>query len=389
MRKAFIEALGSLEDPRANPTLLSVALAEDDAQNFLFNRLATQQLSKTVDDAAVPSLIKALFFFDKNNPRMRMNDVAAEALVAAGDAAYKPLLSVLSGEHKEAKKIVQEYIAAIKARDPGIADELTAMGIMAAEASYALGELGDRKAISALMKEASSSEEGRRIAAVTAMVRLNRNETDNVAVAKALQEAYERADKPTRLQLLAAMQHMVFPGLLPFLLNQAQADENEMPQIRSVALGAYSLLANKLEAQAAKQLIASEPGSKDGGFQKSFEQQNSEALAAASECDDKLQCWISKLEAKEPHVISKAAYMLGRYAKGHTKALKALVAKIKHPNTEVRADILYMVDTVAVNGSPEAVNAIMQLKEAEQGRASWNQIRSLAELTQVRLASRK
>ena len=107
MRKAFIEVLGKLGDKAATPTLVDVMLKQDEAQNFLFNILAAQQLVEIADPAAVPALVKALYVFATDNPAMRMNDVAASALVAIGKPALQPVIEVLEGKNEDVNKLIK------------------------------------------------------------------------------------------------------------------------------------------------------------------------------------------------------------------------------------------------------------------------------------------
>lgn len=388
MRKEFIETLGSVGKTHAVPVLLEVITSEEETQNFLFKRLAMQQLAGIGDPATVPVLIKGLFMFDPNNPRVRMNDVAAEALASVGQPALKPLIEVLAGQNAEVVALVKRYITAVRSNDRAAAAQMNPSGLMAIEASYALGELGLRDAMPVLLAETKNADEGRRLAAVTALVRLNRRGPDNAAIAEALRTVYAQASKEHRPQLIAAMQHMIEPGLLPFLLGEAQREETELPQLRMMALRAYTLLANQSEAEAARALIRAEPGAQDGGFRAAFEKDNMTTLAVIKDCDTKLACWESKLSAPDAGVVAKAAYMIARYGRGNNAALQALISKLDHPSKDVRADLLYVIDYVADKGSVEAAEKITKLHDAEQGRASWNQIRSLALLTRARLRSR-
>ncbi|MGD8826743.1 MAG: HEAT repeat domain-containing protein, partial [Myxococcales bacterium] len=98
MRVSMIMALGSLDDQGATDILTSIATRQDENQNFLINRLAAQQLGELRDPDAVPALIKCLFLFAPNQPDLRMNDVAAEALILIGRPSLDPLLKVLEGK---------------------------------------------------------------------------------------------------------------------------------------------------------------------------------------------------------------------------------------------------------------------------------------------------
>src|SRR5690606_26435709 len=107
-----------------------------------------------------------------------------------------------------------------------------------------------------------------------------------------------------------------------------------------------------------------------------------------NECDQNLACYIGKLDDANPTVVRKAAYMIGRFGRGNAEALAALIEHVDHNDVPVRGDVLYAIDWVATQGSPEAVAAIDRVKRAEEGRSSWNQIASLAMAVRARLQAR-
>ena len=246
------------------------------------------------------------------------------------------------------------------------------------------------EALDPLLAEAElqgDDNSGRRLGAAVALVSLHVTPEQRGRIREVLKRVYGQAEKVTRMQLLVAMQHMVDPGLLDFMLAQARQPEDELPDIRVIALKSYSLLANKSEAAAARALIDREPGPEDGGFKQNF-QENMPALAAANECDQDVACWIRKLDDRNTMVARKAAYMLARYGRGNAQAITALVGKIGHSNEEVRGDVLYAIDILADRGSPEAVAKIDQLRAQEGGRAIWQHVEQLALTTQSRLRNR-
>ena len=178
------------------------------------------------------------------------------------------------------------------------------------------------------------------------------------------------------------------PQVQPFLLTVARTAEDELPDIRVIALNAFSMLANAAEAQQARALIEREPGPEDGGFKTTFTTQNDKALTAAAECNEDLQCWIRKLSDRDKEIRSKAAYMIARYGRGNPAAITALVAKLDDNEETVRGDVLYALDFVADHGSPEAVQKIMDMKAHEEGRAIWAHVKPLALPTAGRLRLR-
>ena len=154
MRVSMIRALGSLEDKGATEILTAIATKQDENQNFLINRLAAQQLGELRDASAIPALIKCLFLFAPSNPGMRMNDVAAEALILIGRPSLKPLLNVLAGNDATANAIAKHYIDSVKARRPDLATKMTVRQVTGGEASFALGALGFSEALEPLLQEA-------------------------------------------------------------------------------------------------------------------------------------------------------------------------------------------------------------------------------------------
>jgi hypothetical protein len=144
------------------------------------------------------------------------------------------------------------------------------------------------------------------------------------------------------------------------------------------------MMANAAEVANLRTILTAEPegDSRDGflDFEPTF--------AASTECNDSLACWIGKLGDSNTWIVRKAAYMIARYGRGNPEAITALVGQLGNTDEEVRGEILYALDYVAVNGSPEAVARIDALHAAEQGRAIWAHTESLFLAIQARLASR-
>jgi hypothetical protein len=317
---------------------------------------------------------------------MRMNDVAAEALVRIGRPSYEPLLALMRGENEEAKAIVDAYIEAVSARDEAAAEAMSAEMLMNAEATFTLGALGYADAFDAILEEAQSEDINRRINASIALVRLNLDEAHLAQVRDVLKSTYQAAELQAKPQLLAAMRMMYDPELLPFFLEQG-ADRELHPQVRLEAVKAYALLANANDAGALRELIRREPASEDGGFKENFEQ-NEPLLALAAECDEDVSCWIGKLGDSDKDKVKKAAYMLGRTGTGNEEAINALVGLLDHNELEVRLAALSALDRIATGGSQAAVDKIEELRETEEGRSIWNNFSREALPTQARLRNR-
>ncbi|MET0343252.1 MAG: HEAT repeat domain-containing protein [Polyangiales bacterium] len=384
MRVEFLRALGELNQPEGAPVLTKVALRQSEEQNFLINNLAVEQLGKLADPATVPALVEALYLFDPADPRNRMTQTVPAALVRIGKPSLAPLVKVLKGEDPKALASSRAWIEAIRQRAPQAADQMSAEAEMKKEAAYALGVLGFADSISALVSAASDADKGVQLGAAVALAQINRSDGDTAKIREVLIKSFENQGKVQRMQVLRAMQHLYDPGLQPFLLQTAKAPEDELPDIRVIALNAHGLLANKAEAAQSSALIAAD----DSPYKGTFENQNRALLKAAESCDADVACWTQRLEDKDENVVRKAAYMLARYGRGQKSVIDALVKKLDHPKELVRGDVLSALDFVAVGGSPDAVAKIEQIRKAEEGRAIWNHVKDRAIATQAKLAAR-
>ena len=386
MRIGFIRALGSLRDRRTTPVLTKIATAQVEAQSFLINRLAAHELGQLGDPATVPAMIQCLFLFAPNNPAMRMNDVAAEALVQIGRPAYEPLLAVLRGQDQAANAIAQQYIEAVRQRDERAASQMNLRTITSGEATFTLGALGFRDALEPLVAEAGTENIDRRISGAIALVRLNLEPADLPRVRGVLEGVYSSAPLQAKPQLLVAIQHLYDGEALPFLLAEAR-DGDLHPDVRVQAVNGYGLLATRSEAGELRSLIEREPRSEDGGYRENFAA-IAPALDAAAACDRDVACWIGKLADRDNIVVRKAATMLGRFGRGNARAIEALVERFGHMDLEVRLSALSALDHIAVSGSAAAVAKIEHLHETEDGQSIWSHFSREALTVQARLRIR-
>jgi HEAT repeat protein len=387
MRVEFLRALGRMKDKRATPVLVKVMTDQSEAQNFLINRLAAQQLGALGDPSAVPHLIEALFLFDPARPQMRMNDVAAEALVRIGRPALEPLLQVLRGKHEAANELAKSYIEAVRAHSAQAAAAMSVDMLTSGEATFALGALGFKEALEPLLAQTRSDDSDRQVNAAIALVRLNLEKGDGSKVRDAIERVYKDQGIQAQPQLLAAARHLYDSETLPFFHGEA-SDNNNHPVVRIEAVKAYSMLADKSEAQRMRALIAKEPGADEGGGYKAKFKEMDPALDAAKECDRDVTCWIGKLADSDRVVQRKAAYMLGRLARDNEQAIGALVGKLDSSEIEVRLAVIAAIDRIATQGNEAAVKKIDELREVEEGRSIWTQFSREALPIQARLRTR-
>ncbi|MDB4975497.1 MAG: repeat protein [Myxococcaceae bacterium] len=384
MRVEFLRTLGELNDPAAAEVLTKVALRQSEEQNFLINNLAVEQLGRLADPATVPALIEALYLFDPSNPANRLTQTVPAALVRIGRPALTPLINVLQGKDNKALASSKAWIEAIRLRNAQAAATMNPTAEMKKEASFALGTLGFPEAIPPLLVAAADPDKGVQLGAAVALASINRSDADTPKIRDVMIKTYEAQEKTQRMQVLRAMQHLYDPGLQPFFMTVAKTPEEELPDIRVIALNAYAMLANKAEAAQASSFIAADKSPYKG----TFESQNNVLLKVASECDVDVACWTKKLDDKDENVVRKATYMLARIGRGKPAVISALVGKLDHPKEMVRGDVLSALDYVAVQGAPEAVAKIEKIRKAEEGRGSWNHIKERALATQAKLAAR-
>lgn len=409
MRQAFLRALASTHDVRAAAPIREIMLLQNESQDFLINRFAAEQLGELEDPESIPALIQALFLFAPNNPALRMNDVAAGAMVRIGRPAIAPLVATLHGENAEANQTATAYIEAIRSRDAEFAARMNVGALVSNEAATTLGQLGFPEAIDPLVAEATQLDEGerpdsieedmadltRQFGAALALVSINRGDADTARIRQTLITVFNRTPtgidptRPNRTQLLVGMQHFMDPELLPFLLNLARVPgrgEEEDPDMRVLSFRAYMMIANGDEMAALREVYTATP---EGDTRDGFNQFEPEPIfAAATECNTDAACWARKLSDASQPVVQKAAYMVARYGRGDATAITALVGALSNRDESSVAEILYALDHVALTGSPEAVTRIETMRTEGGGTSFWNHIQSLALAIHARLQAR-
>jgi HEAT repeat protein len=382
MRKSFIEVLGKLRDKRATDTLVEVALKQEESQNFLFNKLAAQQLVHIADPSATDAMVKALYLFDPANPMMRMMEDAEAVLVAIGKPAIEPLIKAAKGENEEVNKLVELSIETFRRKDENVAAKMNKNALVAREAVLTLGRLGFPEALDLLLSETKEAHPDRRATAALALTSINASEEDMPRILEAMKEVYEKSDKQARPQLLVAFRHLYSDAAMPFLHDVAKTTETELPPVQMYGFVSYALLANKAESKNLGPILEKEE------LIKPHIEEYRVTIAAAEECDKDVSCWIGKLKDKDKIILRKAASMLARYGRGNDEAIKALVELFEHSDLEVRNEALSAVDHIAVKGSEIAVAKISELEDKEAGRSIWNNFAREALPTRSRLQNR-
>ncbi|MDH5674526.1 MAG: hypothetical protein OEZ06_20535 [Myxococcales bacterium] len=383
MRKSFIEVLGKLGDKRATETLVEIALNQSESQNFLFNKLAAQQLAKIQDPAAVEPMVKALYMFDLQMPAMRMMEDAESVLVSVGKPALEPLMKAARGENKEVNKLVELSIESFRRKDQDLANSMNKDALVAREAVLTLGRLGFRESLELLMEEARNEHPDRRATAALAMTSINRTPEDTAKVVEVMKEVYEKSDKQARPQLLVAFRHLYSDDVMEFLHEVAKTTETELPPVQMYGFVSYALLADKAESKNLPPILEKEelikPQIKDYEV----------VIKVAEECDRNVKCWVGKLKDKDKIILRKASSMLARIGGGESDAaIKGLLELLEHGDLEVRNEALSAIDHLAVKGSKDAVAKIDELQAKEEGRSIWTNFSREALPTRSRLVTR-
>lgn len=384
MRIEFVRALGTLRHNSATPVLVRIMQNQSENQHFLINRLAARELGELGDPEAVEPMIGALFQFAPNNPGMRMNDVAAEALVRIGRPALQPMLQVLAGSHTAANTAADALIAAVRQRQPGLT--INRAQVVGPEATTTLGMLGFADAFEPLLAETRAEEVDRKLNGCIALTRLSLSEAQHTqvrTVITALYTSFSANQVEMRAQLLATMANTFDPGYLPLFLTAAR-DTEAHPALRETAIASLGKLANRAQATELRAVIAA-----DADNAQRYNEYVGAYLTLAEECDTNVSCYVGKLGDANAKVAEKAAYMIGLLAPDNqAEAMAGLAAQLGHATFEVRFAALLALDHIAVAGSQAGVDKIEELSTQEDGRAIWMQFKGIALPIQARLRAR-
>ncbi len=298
---AAVDALGDIGDPAAVEPL--VTLARDDNAEPFASKKALLALGKIGDPRAGRTILEMLYRDRRGVPFF---PEAAVAAYLVGRPLVEPLVRVLRGEDRE---------IAAWARANGVVE-----GALYAKAAQVLGDLGDPRAIPALLQKLGYRD---RIPDVEVLVRVYAAESlgrlrareavrplGDLLMAERNPDARDRyADALARIGDRAAV-----PALARACRNGGWADhagaaqalsriggEGERGEVASAARGAPPAEAARLQAR----------------------------LAAAGECREDLACWTRKLGDKDAAVRDRAALEVGR--RGGAAQAEALVAAATLP----------------------------------------------------------
>jgi HEAT repeat protein len=312
------------------------------------------------DERALPYALEGLFLFEPGSPAMRVNDVAAMTLVRIGASVVPPLVALLRGDDGEVRPLVNAYIDAVHAQSPDT--ELSVARVVAGEAAYVLGTLGDPAAYDALLDAAGDDDPDRRLVALLALARLDIDARPANRVRALIESAYPDMPLESQAQLLGVIQRRIDPESLPFLVSVARGGRTD-DVLRVLAFRAASLVALGRETRPLASIrlpdtVAPSP-----------------TLTLGTRCARDLDCWLGATEAADGDSLERVAYALARLGvdtvspEDGARIRAALYDLLGHPEVRVRLSALTALDHLGAGR--ETATRIHQMAAAEEGRSTW------------------
>jgi HEAT repeat protein len=337
---AAVDALGDVGDPAGVDALLGVA-SDPETEPFTVKKTLLA-LGKIGDPRAGPAILQMLF---RERRGASFFPEAAFAAYEIGPPMAGPLLAVLRGEDAE---------LLAWARANGVVE-----GALYAKAAQVLGDLGDARAVAALLQRLSYVD---RMAEAQVLVRVYAAESlgrlrAREAVKPIGEMLLREKDPDLRDRYCDALVRVGDPAALPVLARAAQGGSWEA---RSGALAALSQLGGDAEARTVEAARRSDAAhAAELGLMAA-------RLAAARECREDLACWTRKLSDPQAAVRDRAALEVGR--RGGSAQAAALTSAAGLP-VETDADLaarwhaLLALDWVTTRGAPGALVLAGQLDD--------------------------
>lgn len=346
-----IQALGLLRAPQAVDPLVKLA-SDEDSDNFL-KKKAIEALGRIGDPKAVPILMKML---TKERQGISFYVESSFALYQVGTPAADALLAAMEGRDTELTKWAQAN---------GVHPASYAM-----KGAQILGDLRDKRAEAALLKQLAFSNSDPRI---QALVRMQAAEAlgrmRSAAAVKPVSALSAEEDPTVRTSYVRALVLLGGRDALPAL--EKAAGQGDW-YAREVAMRGVALLGNEQEQQFFTKWAQNEPaltakecqdyggdgcdkpealGTKRGETILRY----GKVLEAAKACNADPACWTKKLEDKEPRVVERAALELGR--SGSPQAAAAMAGRLNEKDLDTRFALIQALDWM-VGDSKEAATKL-------------------------------
>lgn len=298
---AAVDALGDIGDPAAVEPL--AALARDDGVDPFASKKALQALGKIGDPRPTRTILEMLY---RERRGASFFPEAALAAYLVGPPMVDPLLRVLRAEDRE---------LLAWARGNGVVE-----GALYAKAAQVLGDLGDARAIPALVARLSYRD---RMPEVEILVRVYAAESlGRLRAREAVRPLGElllsERNPDARDRYADALARIGDRAAIPALARACRVGGWEEHSGAAQALSRIGGEGEKGEVAAAARAA---PPAEAARLRA--------RLAAAAECREDLACWTRKLGDKDPGVRDRAALEVGR--RGGAAQAEALVAAATLP----------------------------------------------------------
>jgi HEAT repeat protein len=288
---AAIDALGQIGDAAAVDRLVAMATA-DGGEPFTAKK-ALLALGRIGDARAAPAVLKMLFY---ERPGVTFFPEAAFATSQIGTPMAGPLLAVLEGRDAE---------LAAWARTNGVVP-----GALYAKAAQLLGDVGDTKAVPALVQKLGYQdamvdvEYFVRVYAAESLGRMRARE----AVRPLAELAAREKEPAARVQFCDALARIGDPAALPLLKSAAAAGPFD---VRAPLLTAISQLGGEAERAFVEAAKGRDCGACPEGHRRAYDAMLAR-LDAAKRCGADAGCWADRLDDDESGVRDRAALEVGR-----------------------------------------------------------------------------
>lgn len=368
MKRAIVEAFMKIKDPRSVPAMIQILDTSPEEQDFFVNKLTAIALGVVGDPRAVPVLIRALFMEGRGASIFQQ---ARYSLVQIGGPAVEPLIRAMKGQDPELQRM-----ANARSFLPGVVQW---------KCARILGDIGDPRAIDALLELVASTDQEVQGWAAAALGQLARTPEAMTRVTAAITpKLREEATFGAWVSIIGALAIMGGPERMATIRATFEKEMLPDPGIRVACAMWWSRLATADESAAFDRTVNEEDdqGLKDGL------NVHRVRFVAAGQCTTDVACWIGKLDDADPIVADKAAFMLGQLAAGNAAAQTALIAHLNARNTELRQAVLNALDRLSSTGCPPCVERIRAIAAEEEGRQSYALVNSEALCTAARMEAR-
>ncbi len=344
VQRSAIRSLGNLKAKESVDELIK--MTEDANVHKIVRMNAVYALGEIGDPKALDPLVLALyrdkaFFFHQ----------AGLSLVKIGEPAVDLLATTMEGKNEKVNALLQQDADVIE-------------GALESNSAKVLGDIGSPKAVKPLLtildKVAKWTEEVNQMMVQARVLNALGAIGDKQGLPALLKNL--ATDHPEmRMVCTNALNAIGDRGVLSELLKVAGGDGDpaaKVPVFETIGnLGTDEHLA-KLQELAAKQ------GSEE--YLKTAVADSVQRLQAYAECKQDVGCWIGKLKSPQPAVREKAAYELGRLQ--DAKAGEALIGALADASESVRFAVGFALEKLK---EQKAVAAIEELIEKEKGSARF------------------